>query len=111
MVTNERRHKFYMDWSLNIGNVLSIVIFLLAGIGAWYDVKTDVKLNHNEAQLKFSVVEAFMIEQKANNISSETQRDKMITEVRSSIKEDTRDIKQEIRDLRSDILTHDAKKK
>jgi len=97
-------HKIEMDWSLNIGNVISIVVFLLAGIGAWYDVKSDVKLNHNEAQLKFIQVETFMSEQKNYNQYSERQRDVLLGEVKIAIRENSQDMKSELRDLRNEVM-------
>ena len=32
-----------MDWTINISNVLTVIIMTLAGFGAWYDVKSDVR--------------------------------------------------------------------
>lgn len=95
-----------MDWSLNIGNVVSITTFLLAGIGAWYDVKSDVRLNHREAELKFEQVETFMKEQKIFNQVSEKQRDHLLDEVKTTLREDNREIKNEIRELRTDLYKH-----
>lgn len=97
-------HKIEMDWSLNIGNVISILVFLLAGIGAWYDVKSDVKLNHNEAQLKFMQIETFMNEQKSYNQYSERQRDVLLGEVKNAIRENSQDMKSELRDLRNEVM-------
>lgn len=97
-------HKIEMDWSLNIGNIISIVVFLIGGIGAWYDVKTDVRLNHKEAEIKFDQVENFMIDQKAYNVQSERQRDHLLDEVKQVIREDNREVKQEIRELRNEVL-------
>jgi hypothetical protein len=98
--------KFTMDWSLNIGNVLSILIFLLGGIGAWYDVKTDVKVNHNEAVVKFQQVESFMQDQKVYNQTAEKERDALLMDLKTRIRDDTRDIKAEIRDLRTEVIRH-----
>ena len=98
--------KFTMDWSLNIGNVVSIITFLLAGIGAWYDVKTDVKVNHNEAVVKFQQVETFMIDQKAFNQSAEKERDALLSDIKSRIRDDTQEIKAELRELRSEVIRH-----
>ncbi len=97
-------HKIEMDWSLNIGNVISILVFLLAGIGAWYDVKSDVKMNHNEAQLKFIQVETFISEQKTYNNYSERQRDVLLGEVKMAIRENSQDMKSELRDLRNEVM-------
>jgi hypothetical protein len=98
--------RFTMDWSLNIGNVISITTFLLAGVGAWYDVKTDVKVNHNEAVTKFQQVEAFMNDQKVYNAAAEKERDALLTDLKTRIRDDTRDIKAEIRDLRTEVIRH-----
>lgn len=99
--------KFTMDWSLNIGNVVTIITFLLAGIGAWYDVKTDVKLNHQEAAIKFQQVETFMRDQKLFNDYSERQRDLLMDQLKTTMREDARELKSEIRELRSDLFrTH-----
>jgi len=96
--------KFVMDWSLNIGNVVTIMMFLLAGIGAWYDVKTDVKLNHQEAAIKFQQVETFMKDQKLFNDYSERQRDLVTEQLKTTLREDSRELKSEIRELRSDLF-------
>jgi uncharacterized protein YpuA (DUF1002 family) len=98
--------RFTMDWSLNIGNVISITTFLLAGVGAWYDVKTDVKVNHNEAVVKFQQVEAFMNDQKVYNAGAEKERDALLSDIKTRIRDDTRDIKAEIRDLRTEVIRH-----
>jgi hypothetical protein len=98
--------RFTMDWSLNIGNVISITTFLLAGVGAWYDVKTDVKVNHNEAVTKFQQVEVFMNDQKVYNAAAEKERDALLTDLKTRIRDDTRDIKAEIRDLRTEVIRH-----
>ena len=98
--------RFTMDWSLNIGNVISITTFLLAGIGAWYDVKTDVKLNHTESVLKFQAVEGFMQDQKIYNIAAEKERDAILGDVKTRIRDDTMEIKAEIRELRGEVIRH-----
>ena len=98
--------RFTMDWSLNIGNVVSITTFLLAGIGAWYDVKTDVKVNHNEAVNKFQQVESFMNDQKTYNTAAERERDALLQDLKTRIRDDNRDIKAEIRDLRTEVIKH-----
>lgn len=98
--------KFTMDWSLNIGNVVSIITFLLAGIGAWYDVKTDVKVNHNEAVIKFQQVETFMVDQKAFNQATEKERDALLADIKGRIRDDTQEIKAEIRELRGEVIKH-----
>lgn len=98
--------RFTMDWSLNIGNVVSIITFLLAGIGAWYDVKTDVKVNHNEAVVKFQQVETFMVDQKAFNQATEKERDALLADIKGRIRDDTQEIKAEIRELRGEVIKH-----
>ena len=95
-----------MDWSLNVGNVLSVTTFLLAGIGAWYDVKTDVKVNHNEAVIKFQQVETFMVDQKAFNQAAEKERDALFADIKGRIRDDTQEIKAEIRELRGEVIKH-----
>jgi hypothetical protein len=90
-----------MDWSINISNLIALVVFILSAIGAWYDVKTDVRINRESAEMRFRTVESFITEQKRTDQLQDERTERQVIEIRSAIRESASDIKDEIRNNRS----------
>lgn len=90
------------DWSMNVGNLITLVAFILAGIGAWYDVKSDVRVHSVEIQAIKKVQEAQEVRDKAQD----DNREIVVRELKALIREENRDVKQEIRDWRNDLMRY-----
>lgn len=95
--------KIRFDWEINIGNLITLAILVISAVGAWYDVKTDIRVNREQAQLKFETVETFMRNQLRTDRLQDEIRERTTAELRLAIKDSGTEIKAEIRELRSDI--------
>jgi predicted Holliday junction resolvase-like endonuclease len=84
---------FTFDWTINLGHLVSIAFFILGGIAAWYDVKSEVKVHDVKIQTLFEA-----------DISQNLQREKLASEIKESFRDSKNEIKQEIRDLRNDLV-------
>ena len=92
-----------MDWSINISNLIALIVFILSAIGAWYDVKTDIRVNRESADMRFRTVEAFITEQKRTDQLQDERTERQVIEIRSAIRESASDIKDEIRNNRNRV--------
>jgi hypothetical protein len=92
--------KIKFDWTFNIGHVISMLVFIMAGIGAYYDVKTDLRVLATKVQ----AVDIFMTQQKHQDETQDLQRERVVTELKDSLRDSKNDIKQDIRDLRNDLF-------
>jgi hypothetical protein len=95
--------KIKFDWEINIGNLITLGILVISAVGAWYDVKTDIRVNREQAQLKFETVETFMKNQIRTDRLQDEIRERTTAELRLAIKDTGGEIKQEIRDMRADF--------
>ena len=86
---------------MNVGNIVTLVAFILAGVGAWYDVKSDVKVH----QIRLDNLDRISLAQEARDAVQDATRDKHITELKALVREENRDVKQEIRDWRNEFMS------
>lgn len=82
-----------LDWTISIGQIIPVLIFILAGIGAWYDLKVEVRI-HTE---QINHIQKLTYEYKQENENSAKL-------IREGQLENRREITQEIRDLRNDLI-------
>lgn len=101
---NFPKHKLTFDWTLNVSNIITMILFLIGGIGAWYDVKYEVASIQKETAIKFNAIDKFIELQRMNDAAQDSARERALTEIRESLREQGRDIKQEIRDFRNDLI-------
>jgi len=103
--------KVSFDWTFNVGNVVSLIIFIIAGIGAWYDVKSDTKINALQIATLQATDARYAQELKqhhdddvASDHNQDIKRQEAINDVKGVVREQTSEIKAEIRDLRNDLI-------
>ena len=96
--------RFKLDWTVNITNVLTVIVFLAGCITAWYDLKSDVRIQ----SAKIVQFEKFVVDQRHADEIQDQQRDRLGAEIKESLKDTKNDIKQEIRDLRTDLIRKPA---
>lgn len=105
--------KLTFDWTFNVGNLFSLIVFILAGIGAWYDVKSDTRVNSIQIAALQATDARYAAELKQHHdddVSADhmqdTKRQEAINDVKGVVREQTSEIKAEIRDLRNDLIRH-----
>jgi len=107
--------KIAFDWTFNVGNLFSLIVFILAGIGAWYDVKSDTKINALQIAALQATDARYAAELKqhhdddvAADHNQDQKRQEAINDVKGVVREQTGEIKAEIRDLRNDLIRKGA---
>jgi predicted negative regulator of RcsB-dependent stress response len=88
--------KLRFDWTVSLGHVASVVIFILGGMFAYTDLKSDVRNTQTEAAAKYRDYDRLWAAQKAID---DEQNAKIIRSFQA-LTEQIRDLKN---DLRSDI--------
>lgn len=98
------KSKLTFDWTLNVSNIITVILFLIGGIGAWYDVKYEVAGIQKESAIKFKEIDKFVELQRGTDAEQNQARERALSEIRESLREQGREIKQEIRDFRNDLM-------
>lgn len=96
--------KIQIDWKFNIGEIVAVLTFALGGLGAYYDLKSDVRALQIQQAKSDTEFQRFVMNQKELDLRQDTVRDQVVKEVKDSVRDSKNDITQEIRDLRSDFM-------
>lgn len=75
-----------LDWTINVGQIGALLIFVVSAITGWYNLKEDVAVTKAKTEVKFM------------------QIDSSLGEVKETIVRNTSEIKSDIKDLRSEVL-------
>lgn len=102
--------KIHFNWNLDVGNVLMLFSFLLAGIGAYYDLKSDVRDLKSVQSAKFITYDQFMIDQRHQDERQDSARDAVAADLKDTLRDKTREIQTDIRDLRNDLMRGSTKR-
>jgi hypothetical protein len=95
---------FKPDWSINVANIAVVVMAVMGGIGAWYDVKSDTRMNTRDIAALQVVSERHKQEDVANDLRQDAKREAVVVDLKSALKDNRDDIKSDIRDLRNDLF-------
>lgn len=101
---------FKPDWSVNIANIAVVVTAILAGIGAWYDVKSQTTVNTRDIAALQATQDKHKAEDQASDLRQDSKRDAVVTDLKGALRDATGEIKAEIRDLRNDRYREPFKK-
>lgn len=88
------------DWTFNIGHIISVLVFVMAGVGAYYDVKSDIRV----VNTKLVAVDTALAQQRVNDEHQDALRERIKTEIKEDLRDIKNDINQNIRDLRNDLF-------
>jgi len=94
---------FKPDWSVNVANLLSLAAFLAAGVGAWYDVKSQTVQNTKDITTLIQTQEKHKQEDVASDLRQDAKRDAVVLDLKATIKDTKDDINGNIKDLRNDL--------
>jgi len=95
---------FKPDWSVNVANVAVVIVAIMGGVGAWYDVKSDTRMNTRDiANLQIENSQ-FKQDVKTENNKQDLHEAGVIVDLKSIMKDNKDEIKSDIRDLRNDIF-------
>jgi flagellar motility protein MotE (MotC chaperone) len=89
-----------IDWKLNVGHIVSVVLFVGGGVSGWYAIKSDVALVQKDVA---SLNKRFEDQEKRDK-SQDDARERLSSELKQTLKDNKDEIKQEIRDLRTDLF-------
>jgi hypothetical protein len=95
---------FKPDWSVNVANIATVIVAIMGGVGAWYDVKSDTRMNSRDiASLQ---MEQSQIRQdvKAENNKQDAHEAAVVLDLKGVMKDNKDEIKADIRDLRNDLF-------
>lgn len=95
---------FKPDWSVNIANVTVVVVALLGVIGAWYDVKSETRVNTRDIAVLQKEAAEYKVEAKADNLRQDGQRDAVVLDLKSTMQMNKQEIQADIKDLRRDLF-------
>jgi hypothetical protein len=99
----DRRNTPWIDWHINVGNLITLLILVVSAVGAWYDLKSEIKTNKETAEIRFNQMERFQLNQQKLDSDQDARTDRLVLELRSAIHDSTRDVQRDIRDLRVEI--------
>jgi len=95
---------FKPDWSVNIANIGVVVMAILGGVGAWYDVKSDTRINSRDIAALQLEASQHRQDDKSENVAQDNRQDKIVADIKGVMKDNKDEIKAEIRDLRNDLI-------
>jgi hypothetical protein len=102
---------FKPDWTINVANIAVVVVAVMGGIGAWYDVKSETKANTKDIAALQVVQDRHNKEDVEDSLRQDAKRDAVVTDLKGTLREAVGEIKAEIRDLRNDRYRSDPFKK
>ncbi len=87
-----------IEWKLPIWQVVPLLVYLLTGAGAYYNLRSDV----NELQ-------KFAIKQEVVDSKQDAVQDKVVTDLKNVMKENKEELKYELRELGRDLRSSNKK--
>lgn len=95
---------FKPDWSINIANIAVVITAVFGGIGAWYDVKSDTRINSRDIAALQLESSQHKQDDRAENAKQDGIAHEVVVDLKATMKDNKDEIKAEIRDLRNDLI-------
>ena len=99
-----------LDWTINISQIGSILVFLATAMGGYYDLKSDVRRNQDIANERFLQVERSLTGQQALDKAQDDRVAASNADLKTQLRDQAGEIKQDIRDLRNDLMRQTVKR-
>lgn len=90
--------KFQFDPTINLGHVLSATVVVLSLVGAYYDLKGDVR--HIDDKVEFQGQQQKIID---------GNQDRRLDEIKTTVETSTTEIKQELRRITVQVPRNEAR--
>lgn len=100
-----QRPQIHLDWTINISNIISILLGIFMLIGGYYNLKSEIAINQSTNEAKFQLVDRLFQGQTTVNASLNNKIDGVNSSLSQQLQASTADIKADIRELRVDVLT------
>ena len=97
------------DWTVNLTHIASTVMFIVAAVSGYYDLKQSIETNRVQNAAQFKRYDELQIEQKATDAAQDARQAVEARDLKDQLIENTREIKQDIRDLRNDLFRGNEK--
>lgn len=97
-----------MDWSVNLSHLGSMILFIFACVGGYYDLKSEVARNKDTSELRFAQIEKGLATQSEVDKAQDMTTRAAMSDLKDNLRDQSREIKQDIRDLRSDLIKSPA---
>lgn len=95
--------KVHFEPTVTLGHMISVIIFSLGGLAAWYNLKEEVRVSKVETQIRWENQVDSMNQIQMKNKEQDLAIRELGVELKSEIRSNNLEIKQELRDLRSDL--------
>jgi hypothetical protein len=96
--------KVRMDWTVSIGHVGSVIVFIVGAFFAYTDLKSDVRDAKTTAEAKYREYDRLWAAQKLLDDEQNQRILRIFTNLTDQIRDVKTDIRSDIRDLRNDGL-------
>lgn len=103
MDNNNVWSKLKFDPTISLGNIASVLLFVLAGLGAWYDLSRQVAVHKAENDIKFQAVDKEIESTKRDLKDQALASRELAVELKLELRSNRVEIMQELRDLRAEI--------
>ncbi len=97
------RPNLKLDWTINVGDVLTIITMLIIGLAAYFNLKGDVDKIVVRAEAKFTEYDKLWIIQRDTDEQQNQRTTRAYNELNTNLKEAKTEINLNIRELRADI--------
>ena len=97
------------DWTVNLTHIASTVMFIVAAVSGYYDLKQSIETNRVSNTAQFKRYDELQLEQKVTDAQQDARVAVAQKDLKDQLTENTREIKQDIRDLRNDLFRGNEK--
>lgn len=95
--------RVHFEPTVTLGHMISVIIFSLGGLAAWYNLKEEVRVSKVETQVRWENQVDSMNQIHMKNKEQDLAIRELGVELKSEIRSNNLEIKQEFRDLRSEL--------
>lgn len=93
------------DWTINVSNLISILIGLVVVISSYYSLKGEVETARAVNETRFELIDKMFSNQNQTNMITSQKIEQVHKDLTNQLQNSTEDIKADIRELRSDVIT------
>lgn len=97
------RKRPLVNWTINLGDLITMVALIMMGVTAYFDVKSDVRNVKTYTDQKFSEYDERWKLQKESDEQQNQRMLRIYTELGTQLRDTKNEIKADIRELRTDL--------
>jgi hypothetical protein len=93
----------HFDKTINLGHIISVIVFSIGGLAAYYDLKGDVKLHTTQIVAIEKTLEVDRVNQRKQDESQDKLVSQAVLDLKSVMSDNKIDIKNDLREIRNDF--------